>query len=77
MGLCRERSLLVDAFWLERLEADLLYSICIVYCITETQSIASTGMLNMPAEAIAINQSRVSAWERSIEEVKIEWNFYG
>lgn len=45
--------------------------------IAEAQPIASTGILNMLAEAIAINQSRVPAWERSIEEVKIEWNFYG
>ncbi|MEI6430295.1 MAG: hypothetical protein WCO45_18220 [Pseudanabaena sp. ELA607] len=45
--------------------------------IAEAQPIASTGILNMLAEAIAINQSRVPAWERSIEEVKLEWNFYG
>jgi len=44
--------------------------------IAEAQPIASTDILNMLAEATAINEVRVAAWERSIEEVKIEWNFY-
>jgi len=44
--------------------------------IAEAQPIVSVDILNMLTEAIAINQVRIPAWERSIEEVKIEWRFY-
>ncbi len=44
--------------------------------IAEAQPIVSADILNMLTEAIDINQARIPAWERSIEEVKIEWRFY-
>jgi 3-methyladenine DNA glycosylase/8-oxoguanine DNA glycosylase len=42
--------------------------------IAETQTTASYDMLELLARVIARTQARIPAWERSIQEVKIEWN---
>jgi hypothetical protein len=42
--------------------------------IAEAQPTVSTDMLELLDRAITQNQVRISAWERSIQEVKLEWN---
>jgi hypothetical protein len=42
--------------------------------IAETQPIASNDMLRLLEQAIRQNQLRIPAMERSIQEIKIEWN---
>lgn len=34
---------------------------------------ATSDMLKLVTEVIAYTQARLPAWERSIEEIKIEW----
>ena len=40
----------------------------------EAQPVASTDTLKLLDQLIARTQARIPTWERSIEEVKIEWN---
>ena len=42
--------------------------------IAEAQPIISNDMLKLLEQAINQNQQRIPAMERSIEEIKIEWN---
>lgn len=42
--------------------------------IAETQPYASLDMLELLAQAISQNEQRIPAWERSIQEVKLEWD---
>jgi hypothetical protein len=42
--------------------------------ITETQPNAAADMLRLLYQSIAQNQLRIPALERSIEEIKMEWN---
>ena len=42
--------------------------------IAQAQPIAPADILQLLAQAIARTQSRIPAWKRSIEEVKLEWN---
>lgn len=41
--------------------------------LANAQPTASSDMLNLMTEVIAYTQARLPAWERSIEEIKIEW----
>ena len=42
--------------------------------IARTQPNTAPAMLGLLAQAVARTQARIPAWERSIEEVKMEWN---
>lgn len=42
--------------------------------IAESQPNAAADMLELLDRAILQNQQRIPAWERSIQEVKLEWN---
>lgn len=42
--------------------------------IAQAQPNAPADILQLLAQAIARSQARIPAWERSIEEVKMEWN---
>jgi hypothetical protein len=42
--------------------------------IAQAQPTASAAILQLLTQAIARTQTRIFAWERSIQEVKIEWN---
>ncbi|MFB2839266.1 MULTISPECIES: hypothetical protein [Floridanema] len=42
--------------------------------IGEAQPNASADILELLAQGIAQTQQRIPAWERSIQEVKLEWN---
>lgn len=41
--------------------------------IAEAQPIATNAMINLLTQAIEQNQMRIPAWQRSIQEVKLEW----
>jgi hypothetical protein len=41
--------------------------------LANAQPTASSDMLSLMTEVIAYTQARLPAWERSIEEIKIEW----
>ncbi|MCL1473799.1 hypothetical protein [Argonema antarcticum] len=43
--------------------------------IAKSQPTAPRDMLELLSTAIARTQARIPAWERSIQEVKMEWNF--
>ncbi|PSF36219.1 hypothetical protein C7H19_13480 [Aphanothece hegewaldii CCALA 016] len=42
--------------------------------IAEAQPIATSDILELLAYTIERTQTRIPAWERSIEEVKLDWN---
>lgn len=42
--------------------------------IAQAQPTASAAILQLLTQAIARTQTRIFAWERSIQEVKMEWN---
>jgi hypothetical protein len=42
--------------------------------IAQSQPIASKSLLQLIEQVILETQTRIPAWERSIEEVKLEWN---
>ncbi|MBO1351483.1 MAG: hypothetical protein EBE86_030810 [Hormoscilla sp. GUM202] len=42
--------------------------------IAESQPVVASDMLEILGQAIVRTQNRIPAWERSIEEVKIDWN---
>jgi hypothetical protein len=42
--------------------------------IARSQPNAQPDMLELMNRAIARTQTRIPAWERSLEEVKLEWN---
>jgi hypothetical protein len=42
--------------------------------IAESQPHASFDMLELLAQVIVRTSTRIPAWERSVQEVKIEWN---
>ncbi len=41
--------------------------------IAESQPIATNAIINLLTKAIEQNQMRIPAWQRSIQEVKLEW----
>lgn len=41
--------------------------------LANAQPTASSDMLSLMTEVITYTQARLPAWERSIEEIKIEW----
>ncbi|MBL1209126.1 hypothetical protein [Geminocystis sp. GBBB08] len=41
--------------------------------IAQAQPTASNAMINLLTQAIEQNQMRIPAWQRSIQEVKLEW----
>ncbi|NES82507.1 MAG: hypothetical protein F6K10_14475 [Moorea sp. SIO2B7] len=42
--------------------------------IAEAQPVSASDMLELLEQRIVRSQNRIPAWERSIEEVKIDWN---
>jgi hypothetical protein len=42
--------------------------------IAEAQPVATSDMLELLAQRIASTQFKIPAWERSIQEVEIDWN---
>ncbi len=42
--------------------------------IAKAQPIAASDMLELLAQVIARTTTRIPAWERSVQEVKLEWN---
>lgn len=43
-------------------------------CIAESQPTAAADIMEMLAQTITRTQNRIPAWERSIQEVRIDWN---
>lgn len=41
--------------------------------IAEAQPIATNAMINLLTQGIKQNQLRIPAWQRSIQEVKLDW----